>query len=82
MTTPFAHVQAPPDSVFSTNFVHFESHTGFMFWCRKDEAGVSAEDNELVVSGIALPPDTVRRLGQVMLFAAQNLMARVPEGRA
>ena len=81
MTTPFAHVQASPDSVFSTNFVHFE-HTGFMFWCRKDAAGVSAEDNELVVSGIVLPPETVRRLGQVMLFAAQNLMARIPEGEA
>lgn len=82
MAAQFAHIQAPPTSIFSTNFIHFESHTGFMFWCRKEAAGVSAEENALVVSGHALPVETVRRLGQVMMFSAQTLMARIPEGRA
>ena len=69
-------------AIFSTSFIHFESHTGLMFWCRKEDAGVSAEEDALVVSGHALPQESVQRLGQVMMFSAQHLMMCIPKGRA
>jgi hypothetical protein len=78
----FLATPAPPTSVYSTNFVHFESHQGYSFWCRKEESGVTVEEAVLVGRGVMLPSAAVERIGQTLLFSAQHLMMRAAAGRA
>ena len=78
----FMSMPAPPTSVYSTNFVHFESHHGYSFWCRKEESGVTVEEQALVANGVMLPSEVVERVGQTMLFSARHLMTRDMAGRA